>query len=341
VPSYSSAGILEYGHAKDHPELEQVNMGLIMERSRRIPLSFEIYSGSIPDVVTLKRMVENSRKMIPEIEIVLDRGFFSQDNLVMLKDDSYIIAASLVSKAVKNVFSSASRSVDKADNVIVYENEPIFCQRVAFKMGDLALDGYFYHDHRRESDERSDFHRKLAERRSMVEGLQIRPNIRGTIESIAANYRKYFTWRIEDNHVRTKARNNAISAAEHRMGKFLLVFNGDYTPLECLSIYRGRDMIETAFRIMKTDLDIFPMRVRKESTIRRILFVFFISLIIRNVLMNGMISSGLKRKYSIEKMMLELEKLQVIEDADGNQKELERTKKQKDILDALDKISWW
>ncbi len=87
---------------------------MVMERYRNIPLFFEIYSGSIPDVVTLKRTVEGIRKLIPKIEIILDRGFFSYENLSLLKDDSYIIAASLVPKAVKNVFTTASRSVDTA-----------------------------------------------------------------------------------------------------------------------------------------------------------------------------------------------------------------------------------
>ncbi len=92
---------------------------------------------------------------------------------------------------------------------------------------------------------------------------------------------------------------------------------------------------------MKTDLDTFPMRVRKESTIRGILFIFFISLIIRSALMRGMISSGLMNRYSLEKMLLELKKLHVIEDASGSITELERTRKQKDILEALEKVSWW
>ncbi|MEM3192027.1 MAG: hypothetical protein QW292_08060 [Candidatus Parvarchaeota archaeon] len=46
--------------------------------------------------------------------------------------------------------------------------------------------------------------------------------------------------------------------------------------------------MEKAFEIMTTDLDIFPMMVRKESTIRGVLLVFFISLIIRTALTNGM-----------------------------------------------------
>ncbi len=116
------------------------------------------------------------------------------------------------------------------------------------------------------------------------------------------------------------------------MGRFLLVYNGEYTPLECLSLYRNRDSIEKAFRMLKTDLDIFPMRVKKESTIRGMLFIFFISLIIR---------TGLMRKYSLEKMIRELEKLHVVEDAGGSITELERTRKQKDILEALEKVLWW
>ncbi len=341
LPSYGSAGILEYGHAKDHPDLEQINLGMVLERSRNIPLFFEIYSGSIPDVVTLKRTVEGIWKLIPKMEIILDMGFFSHENLILLKDDSYIMAASLVSRTIRNVFSSASRIVDRADSVIMYQDEPIFCKSVNFTMNDLGLRGYFYHDPRRESDELSDFHRKLSEKRSAIEKLQARPNVRETIESIASYYGKYFTWRIEDGKIKTRARNNAISAAENRMGRFLLVHNGGYTPLECLSIYRNRDSIEKAFRILTTDLDIFPMRVRKESTIRGMLFIFFISLIIRTALMRGMISSGLMKKYSLERMILELEKLHVVEDANGNITELERTWKQKDILEALEKVSWW
>ncbi len=224
LPSYGSAGILEYGHAKDNPDLEQINLSMVMERSRNIPLFFDICSGSIPDVVTLKRTFEGIRKLIPKMEIVLDRGFF-YENLSLLKDDSYIIAASLVPKAVKNVFFSASRTVDRADNVIMYENEPIFCKSVNFTMNDLNLKGYFYQDIKRKADELSDFHRKLSEKRSAIEKLHIRPNVRETIESIASHYGKYFTWRIEDGRIKTSARNNAITAAENRMGRFLLVYN--------------------------------------------------------------------------------------------------------------------
>ena len=40
-------------------------------------------------------------------------------------------------------------------------------------------------------------------------------------------------------------------------------------------------------------------------------------------------------------MLLELEKLHVMEDQNGNLRELKRTKRQKEIPEALEGISWW
>ncbi|MCL4328827.1 MAG: hypothetical protein M1410_04520 [Candidatus Thermoplasmatota archaeon] len=101
IPSYSPLDIFEYGHAKDRPELEQVNLGMVMERKRRVPLYFEMYSGSIPDVVTLGRTMEQVKPMITGIEIILDRGFFSLDNLKILCDMRYVIAASMVRRETR------------------------------------------------------------------------------------------------------------------------------------------------------------------------------------------------------------------------------------------------
>ena len=83
------------------------------------------------------------------------------------------------------------------------------------------------------------------------------------------------------------------------------------------------------------------MRVRKELTIRGMLFILFKSPIIKKAYMRGMISSGLMKKYSLEKVILELEKLHVVVDASGNITEPERTRKQKAILEMIEKGSWW
>jgi transposase len=325
IPSYSIAPVFEYGHAKDQQDLEQINFSMFMEKRRSVPLYYELYPGSIPDIVTLKRTIEYLSPFIREMEIILDRDFFTLENLRLISKMKYIIAASLARKEIKGIFSGTTRTVDRVDNVMMYEGDPIFCQKVSFQIQDLDLTGYFYHDPKRETEKRSDFHRKLREKREQIENLQIRRGLRKTIEGIAGSYGRYISYSTEDGRIITKAKDNAISSAENRMGRFLLVYRGGYSASDCLTLYRQRDVIEKAFRVLKTDLDLFPLRDHKESTIRGTMFVFFLSLIIRSALHRGMQSSHLDKKYSIETMILKLE----------------RTTKKKEILDILERILLW
>ena len=45
IPSYSIAPVFEYGHAKDHDELEQVNFSMLIEKRRAFPSTI----SSIPE----------------------------------------------------------------------------------------------------------------------------------------------------------------------------------------------------------------------------------------------------------------------------------------------------
>lgn len=142
----------------------------------------------------------------------------------------------------------------------------------------------------------------------------------------------------KDGKYHAYARNNAISQRENRMGRFMLVYNGKYTPTECLDPYRVKDQVEKAFKILKLDLGIFPLRERKPSTVRGLIFILYISLIVRLSMRRILSESGLNRKYSMDKVFLELEKLQMME-IDGKMVESERTKKQKEILEALQSVT--
>ena len=61
-------------------------------------------------------------------------------------------------------------------------------------------------------------------------------------------------------------------------------------------------------------------------------------MILRSMIVRTMNLSGLTKKYNVERMFLELEKLQIIKKDDGSFEELERTKKQRDVLTALEKV---
>jgi transposase len=105
-----------------------------------------------------------------------------------------------------------------------------------------------------------------------------------------------------------------------------------------LDLYRNKDRVEKAFEILKTDLDIFPLRDRKPSTVRGLVFILFLSLIVRLSMRRMLAESGLNRKYSMDKVFLEMEKLQMME-IDGKMTERERTRKQRDILEAHQSVT--
>ena len=341
IASYSTNSIFEYGHAKDHADLPEINLSLVMERKRSLPVLFEIYPGSIVDVSTLEITLKRIRNLVPEIAIILDRGFFSLDNLRLLQDHGYIISATYSRKEVKHVFSANMKRLDSADNTVIHNGRPIFAMHVDFSIMDLSLKGYLYHDLDLEMRERSNFHRHIRDAMDAMErtvpGEKRNAQI-AQIRSIEGEYWKYIRTTVRDGKYHTEARNNAISQRENRMGRFLLVYRGEYTPSECLDLYRDKDRVEKAFEIMKTDLDIFPLRERKPSTIRGLIFILYLSLIVRLSMRRMLTESGLNRKYSLDKLFLELEKLQIME-IDGKMIERERTKQQNEILKAIQSIT--
>ena len=105
--------------------------------------------------------------------------------------------------------------------------------------------------------------------------------------------------------------------------------------MKCLSMYRERDEIEKSFKALKTEIDILPLNTHSEKTTRGFIFIAFLSLIIRSRLINMMRDAKILDKYSIELLLLQLEKLRKITLADGQISVTEMTKKQREIIQAL------
>ena len=76
--SYSeNTNLAERGYNKDHVFLDQINFSLLFSEDRKIPVALKIYPGSIRDVKTVKRTIDEFR--LHSSIIVMDRGFVSMD----------------------------------------------------------------------------------------------------------------------------------------------------------------------------------------------------------------------------------------------------------------------
>ncbi len=93
------------------------------------------------------------------------------------------------------------------------------------------------------------------------------------------------------------------------MGKFILFYNGERDWMECLTTYRERDVVEKGFKTMKNDIQSLPLNTKRDSTTKGFLFVCFIGLIIRMRLLNTMREKEIVKDYTVESLLLELEKI--------------------------------
>jgi len=118
----------------------------------------------------------------------------------------------------------------------------------------------------------------------------------------------------------------------NRCGVTIITFTGEYDPSDLLMQYRKGDSVEKLFLSSKSFLRAEPLRVNSMETLRGRLFVNFIVLIIRSRMLSEMKRSKLLKRYSVEKMILELHKLRKVKLQDGKEITTEITGKQKEIL---------
>jgi len=81
----NSIDSLERGYAKQLPRYPQLNMGLLVNQTRHLPMLYKLYPGSIKDVSTLLNLLQETKALsIPSMQMILDRGFYSAYNLSAL-----------------------------------------------------------------------------------------------------------------------------------------------------------------------------------------------------------------------------------------------------------------
>ncbi len=127
---------------------------------------------------------------------------------------------------------------------------------------------------------------------------------------------------------------NAISQATNRFGKTILLSATKRRWDEVLSLYRERDEVEKKFDDLKNELEAMPLRVQNIETLQGLLFIFFVSLIMRAILLRKARKAELLDKKSIEEILMELAKLRAVK-VGGKWRLTEISKKQRTILEKM------
>lgn len=88
----SIEGLSARGYSRDHrSDLEQINIGLAVTEKEHFPIMHQVFEGNVPDIVTLpgtanKLNTSECLDGIPNITLIHDRGFLSEDNIKVLDE---------------------------------------------------------------------------------------------------------------------------------------------------------------------------------------------------------------------------------------------------------------
>lgn len=331
---------LEWGYNRDGLDLPQINISLVVDKEQEIPIMYDLYPGSIVDVTTLKNTIKKLQSCgIKDYTMIMDRGFFSTPNLEEMVNNglSFIMPPSTTLKSVKETMSEVHSLISNPNNLVMYQDEPLFVIPVTIDVGELNVKGYAYYDQKREQSERYSFYKRLYEMVERLRDVRLRPwmNTVNVIKEVAKKNARYISWKVNGDRFEVELKKNSVSQRVNRMGLFILLYQGDFEWEECLSLYRSKDVVEKGFDILKNDIEVMPANVRKDTTMNGYLFICFLSLILRMRLMKMMRDAKLSKRYSVEALITELEKNKVMILPDGTQIVTEQTKRQREILEAL------
>lgn len=332
------------GRNKEHDPLPQLNLALLFGEQSGLPFYYRKLPGNVTDVTTIKQLMGEFDVLgYQKVKVLLDRGFYSRDNINALykHHQKFLIGVKLGLNYVKEVLE------DERENLSLWTNlEPQFgtygiCKKIAWDYeqkrpykGDVLKEKkraylfLFYNPEKAAKDQ--------VEMNDYLTSLQ-----QDLLENKKKDYRqkdyeKYFDVTETPKRGRkVKPKEEVMREATKNYGYFALLSNEVNDPFEALSLYRSKDIVEKGFGNLKDRLDMRRFEVSSELALNGKLFVEFIALIYLSYLKKKMQEAALFEKWTIQGLLDELDIIELLE-APGHGRVLgEITKKQKELYQKL------
>lgn len=350
--------IVEVGHSKENVETDIFNYAIAYDTKNREPLFYEIYPGSINDMSQFQCTVEKAKGYgYKKIGFVLDRGYFSKDNIYQLEDSGYSFVMMLKGKAdlvQKWVLENkGSFETSRSCNIPAYQVYGKTIEKKLFGTDKKPRYIHLYHSSSLEADERTGVEKKINQ---LTAFLNSHIN---QFRDFGPGMETYFELHYDENAKKTgkKDKDTADSSArkfvffEEKMpvielelklcGYFVIVTSEKMTAKEALEIYKGRDASEKLFLSDKTFLGNHCLRIGSDESATSKIFIEFVALIIRNRMYNylkdEMKEMATKPNYmTVPAAIRELDKIEMSRQLDGVYRfDHAITAKQKTILKAF------
>lgn len=330
---------VEWGYNRDHDNLPQINICVLMGENGRLPIYQSIYSGSQKDVRTLTTTLNQLEASIGTraITVVLDKGFYSTRNInYMLKDTGngttkFLISVPFTTSFAKNQVESQRKDIDCVENTIVINGNSMRAVTKKRKWNKQhKLYTHIYYNAKKAMDIREDLYATVA---------MLRHKATENPEKYLHDeeYQKYLIIRRSEKQeigYTISIRTDVIEKKLQTSGWVVLISNDVSDARKAMNIYRDKDVVEKSFLRLKNSIDLGRLRVHSDNAMQGKLFVGFIASVIMSSINKVMSEKELYRKYTMKKLLRILAK-QRIQDINGHSIITPTTKEQRILNEAF------
>lgn len=301
--------------------------------------------GNISDVTTLKNLITEIKNMgCEKIKFVMDRGFYSKENIDILykHDVKFLLAARSGLKYIRESITKEKENIRSWNNyreqydlyahttqlTWEYSQYNHKTQREEKEKRTLHLYTYFSLERAAEDERRQNILLRSLEQELCLGKREIEH------EKL---YEKYFeTTKNASGGNTVKPRTKEIEKAKELYGYFILISNDISDPIQALEIYRNKDLAEKAFENLKERLNLRRTLVSSEASLEGKLFVEFIALIYMSYIKRQMQKHELFKSYTMHELLDELEPIEKYERHGQESFLSEITTSQRELYAAMD-----
>lgn len=331
---------VEWGYNRDHEQLPQVNLCMMVGETSRLPIHQTIYAGSLKDVRTLVTSLSRFEAATGRrsVTIVMDKGFFSAKNINFLLGDSerkahnFLISMPFTSAFAKKQVESERKDIDCVENTIVVNGYPLRAvTKIRAWNKDHKVYTHIYYSAKKASGIREDLYAKVALLKQKAAAAPEK-----CLDDEAC--RKYLIIRKSEKQASgytVSIRKDVLEKALYTAGWVVLISNDIPDALQAMRVYRDKDVVEKSFLRLKNSIDLGRLRVHSDNAMHGKLFVGFLASILMAEINKTMARYDLYKNYTMKEMLNLLAKLRV-QDINGRRILYPVSKEQRIIYEAFE-----
>lgn len=335
---------IQYGHNKEDDKLAQLNLAIVFGEKSNLPFYYRKLSGNIPDSKTLTHLLADLKQLdFPILKLVLDRGFYSKENISELfeKHLKFLVSARMSLSFIQSNLESIYDNFDSYDHYLPqyelyahtvstiwkYKKQRPYKNDIILKEKRVYL--HYYYNIEKAAHDKKIFDNKLISYKNEI--LSNKP-----VKEHQSFYDKYFIIKKTPKKVSVEVKLDEVAKAQKSYGFFVLVTNEKMDATSALQLYRNKDVVEKAFGNLKDRLSMRRLLVSSEQSLDGKLFVEFIALIFLSYIKKQMQIKNLYKDYTLQTLLDKIDVIECFEYPNTKLRVGEILEKQKDIFKAME-----